>query len=508
MKKKVLRKCATFLAAAAAASGAMSAGVWAEESDPFLTGEKPELNIMYYAQPYDMNEEPLKAVMEEITGYKINCHNLPSENPEEKLMLEVASGAEYDMYYRMGTSVFSQLADKNALMDLTPLLEKYGQDILANVDELSWNAVKDEEGHILGIPLDAADPNPEEYPGTINGGIAFRSDILEELGYDIPTTLDEFYEVCKAYTDTTGNPALTLTRTGWVKDIMSAFGIGDATWYDIDGVQTPRIKLEGFTDYVAFMQKLYREGILDNDMPINAWENCKEKFTSNTAMGMTLYFWDIPSMKETLAVSNPDAKVVFAVYLAKDENTPGFIATSQGVSDISVITKTAKNPEHAIIWYNEISKPENFRRIYIGEENVSYELKDGKYYPIFPAFNDYVNSDKFTGSIEYGERMAEWGARARKTLEMAEAFEQMNAHIDEYDFYVSCEGFVSDPVLNEYMPALNTAINDLLIKGIVEGSDAEAVVEEILQTWEREGGPECEEAIQKWYDEHQDIFEK
>lgn len=470
------------------------------------TGEKPELKVMFYSQPYDMNAEPLKAVMEDLSGYQITYYNLPSENANEKLMLEVASGADYDMYYRMDSDAFSQLKDKNALIDLKPLLEEYGQDILANVNDIAWSAVTDEEGRILGIPLDTADPSSKTYSGTITGGIAFRSDTLEELGYEIPTTLDEFYEVCKAYTDKTGNPALTVSKNGWLTDIMSAFGMGSTSWYNVDGVQTPRVKMEGFKDYVAFMQKLYQEGILDNDMPINAAENCKEKFTSNTALCMQLAFWDIPSMVEAMAVSNPDAKAVFAVCLAKDENTPGFLSTNLGVSEISVITKTSKNPEDAVKWYNEISKPDNFKRIYIGEENVSYEVKDGQYYPIFPAFDEYVNSDKFTGSVNYAERNAEWEARARKTPEMAEAYEQMNEHLDEYDFYLSCEGFVSDPALTEYMPSLNTAIGDLLIQGIAEGNDAQAVVDEIIQTWEREGGLECEAAMQKWYDEHQELL--
>ena len=75
-----------------------------EEEDPFLTGEKPVLNILYYNQAYDMNADAAKAIMEEITGYEVVYHNLPSENASEKLMLEIASGAEYDMIYRCKTS--------------------------------------------------------------------------------------------------------------------------------------------------------------------------------------------------------------------------------------------------------------------------------------------------------------------------------------------------------------------------------------------------------------------
>lgn len=489
-------------------SQAEESGSRAGEEDSFLTGEKPELSILYVAQPNDMNQDPGKDVMEEVSGYQVTYHNLPAENGEEKLMLEVASGADYDMIYNMSYSVFTQLVDKNALMDLRPLLEKYGSNILENVDDLTWSAVSDEEGHIWGIPKDAADPTTNTYPESITSGIAFRSDVLKELGYDIPATLDEFYNVCKAYTEKTGNPALTMSRYGWVVPIMSAFGLGGSNWYDVNGVQTPRIRMEGFKDYMAFMQKLYSEGILDNDMPINAAENAKEKFTSNTALCTPLAFWDIPGIKEALAISNPDAKAVFASLLARDADTPAFLSSNQGVSQVSMVIKNAKNPEHAVIWYNSISDTENFRKIYIGEENVSYEVREGNYYPIFPAFDAYQNSDRYTGTVTYEEQKSEWAARARKTPEMEEAFDQMNEKLSEYEFYLSCEGFVTDPALNEYQPALNTAIDDLLVKAIAEGTDPQAVLDEMLATWEREGGLECEQAMQKWYDSHQDLLTK
>ncbi|MBQ7840293.1 MAG: extracellular solute-binding protein [Lachnospiraceae bacterium] len=472
------------------------------EEDPFLTGEKPVLNILYYNQAYDMNADAAKKIMEELTGYEVVYHNLPAENASEKMMLEIASGAEYDMIYRAKTADYAQLVAQNAAMDVTELLEKYGSNILANVNEKDWSIVTNDDGSITGIPYPGSQQPADTLYGNFTGGIAFRSDLLEDLNLEIPQTLDELYNVLKAYKDATGNAALTMGKGGWVAPILSAFGMSNAVWYDVDGTLTHRVRMDGFKDYVEFMQKLYKEGLLDNDMPINASANAREKFANGTALCMPLNFWDIPTIKEAMAVNNPDAKAVFSVALAKDEETPGYVSVANGASEVCVIPKTAKNPEHAMIWYNIISDPELCKQIYLGEEGVSYEVVDGNYYPLFPAFDEYVNSDKFTGSVEGGEMKKQWMARARKTTEMAEAFDQMNENADQYTRYDTVENYATSlPAIKENLAALTTATSDILIAGIVEGTDAQAVVDDIIATWEREGGLECEAEINEWYAE-------
>lgn len=472
----------------------------AEEEDPFLTGEKPVLNILFYNQTYDMNADAAKAIMEEITGYEVVYHNLPAENASEKLMLEIASGAEYDMIYRCKVKDYRELVSQNAAMDITELLNKYGNEVLQNVGELDWSMVTDENGTITGMPYPGTQQPADTLYGYFSGGIAFRSDVLEELGKEIPETIDEFYDVLVAYKEKTGNAALTMKGTGIQGAISSAFGFGDCEWYDVDGTLVNRIRLDGFKDYIAFMQKLYAEGLLDNDMPINATKNCREKFANNTALCMPMNFWDIPTIKSAMEVNNPDAKAVFSVALAADEASSPLITVANGASEICVIPKTAKNPEHAMIWYNIISNVDNCKSIYIGEEGVSYEVIDGEYYPIFPAFDDYTNSDKYTGSIDGGEMKKQWMARARKTTEMAEAFEQMNENVDRFERYDSVEKYATSlPAITEYATSLNSAINDIIVAGIVEGQDAQAVVDKIIETWERDGGLECETEINEWY---------
>ena len=486
------------------------AGEEAEE-DPFLTGEKPELNLLYYYQSYDMNNEPAVQISEEITGYKVKWYQLPQENASQKLMLEIAGGTSYDIIMRGGFNDVTQLREQNALMSLNDLLDKYGDNVMAGVTDIAWSVTTAEDGTIFGIPMESFNGSSKDTYGILKGGIGFRSDVLEELGAEIPTTLDEFYDVLKAYHDKTGNPSMTMAKGGWQTTIMAAFGMGDAAWYDVDGVMTHRIKMDGMVDYLAFMQKLYQEGLLDNDMPINATANAQEKYSSNQAMCMPMMFWDIPAMVAALNANNPDASNLFMTYLAPDENTAPTAYVSQGVGNISVIPKTAKNPEHAMIWFNALADVDAFRKVYIGEEGVSYEVKDGQYFPIFTDeegdmdFNMYTNSDKFTTVADTDEVFKMWQARARKTPEMATAYEQMNSRVDEYNVVDYYESYFQAQLPAEQV-ALDTEINDTLIKAIAEGTDAQTVVNDLIAKWDAGAGAESEKAAQAWYDANKDML--
>ena len=84
-------------------------------------------------------------------------------------------------------------------------------------------------------------------------------------------------------------------------------------------------------------------------------------------------------------------------------------------------------------------------------------------------FNAYTNSDKLSGINNPTVSFKMWQARARKTPEMAEAYEAMNARVDEYEPLISIELYgKTSPKVQEYVTALNQAFGDSFLKAIVE----------------------------------------
>lgn len=98
------------------ASGAESE---ASEEDPILTGEKPELKVLSMYQAYNYEEQPAWKIDEEITGYKTKWYALPADNADQKLLLEISSGADYDVLLRISPNQYAQLSKQNALIDLS-----------------------------------------------------------------------------------------------------------------------------------------------------------------------------------------------------------------------------------------------------------------------------------------------------------------------------------------------------------------------------------------------------
>lgn len=479
-------------------------------ADPILTGEKPELNILTLYQTYNFEEQPGFKLIQELTGYKIKYSVLPQENAVQKLLLEISSGADYDLLARISADGYSQLSAQKALINLNPLLEKYGSNITSAVSDLAWSAVTDDAGNTNAIPYENATADPEDPYGMLTGGIGVRSDMLEEMGLEVPTNLDDFTKMLEAAKAKYGVAPLTSSKAAVFSGaILSAFNLSDVPY--IDGVYTARIKNENLPDYLAYMQKLYKEKLLDTDFPINTDANAKEKFASKNALACDpAYFWDIPSMKTALATSNPDCKMKIITALAKDSSSKAIVTLGVGIGGYFCVSQNAKNPEHAINYLNILSTKENFQKVYVGEEGKSFELKDGNYYPIFSetagGFADYTNSDKMTGVVNKAESFKMWQARARKTPEMAEAYEEMNARVDDYEVKINIDSLGSSaPAVQKYSASLNTAFSDSFLKAIVDGTDPAKAVAEMRADWDKNGGLEMEKAMQEFYDKNKDF---
>lgn len=145
------------------------------------------------------------------------------------------------------------------------------------------------------------------------------------------------------------------------------------------------------------MSKLYKEGLIDPDWSFNTDENAKQKLVSgNAAMLSQLWFWDVPTMLESLKQNNPSAAMKYITPLNGSDGLPN-IAVSLGAGTYDVIPKTSKHAEDAIKFTNLRSDPDTFVKTYIGEEGKHYEIKDGRYYPILPAFDELIERLKSMG---------------------------------------------------------------------------------------------------------------
>ena len=133
-------------------SSTVSSESEATEDDPILTGEKPELKILSMYQAYNYEEQPTWKIDEELTGYKTKWYALPADNADQKLLLEISSGADYDILLRVSPSQYAQLSKQNALIDLSGMLTpEQVQSVEAEANEWIWK----------NVPVEVSYPDPE-----------------------------------------------------------------------------------------------------------------------------------------------------------------------------------------------------------------------------------------------------------------------------------------------------------------------------------------------------------
>lgn len=118
----------------------------------------------------------------------------------------------------------------------------------------------------------------------------YRKDWMENVGITkVPETVDEYYELLKAYTfddpDQNGKDdtyGLTIDNNVSSFDILGIWGIDPESWVYEDGRWIPGYISDECIDGLAFLQKLFKEGILDPEFTSNNSKAVEAKLTTNT----------------------------------------------------------------------------------------------------------------------------------------------------------------------------------------------------------------------------------
>ncbi len=473
--------------------------------------EKPTLKVMNLNQTYNFEDQPQHQQLIDMTGYNVEWYMTPAENGTQMVMLQVASGEKYDLLYHQSADLITQLYEAGLLMPLNDLLEEYGQNILPNPSEAAWKTCTSEDGEIFAIPTESFLPQGDASKyGLQQNGIMFNMDTMKELGLELPSTIDEFYAVCKAYTEATGNPAFTAAKGAWeIHSIMPAYGMGTANWYAAGDEIVHRLNHPGLVDYVTFMQKMYAEGLLDADMPINSNAYAMEKFSTGKALCMVSAFYNYDSLASGFAAAGTTPTLHFVPGLTLVEGDTPVLYRVASVNFLTAIPANAEHPEDVMKWLNIISEAENNKSIYIGEEGVHYQIIDGGYWPIQPAFGEKLNADKFVAFPSTAEMHTQWMARARKTDTIGASFAQINEGAENFDIRYVYEGFANGiPAVYENQTAIDTFVADELIKLIVEGGDVAATVESIREEVKSDYNfDEMQEAMNEWYVEFAPVYD-
>ena len=479
-----------------------------ETSDDDVDAEKPVLHILNYNVSTNLASTVEYHVITEVSGYSVNYEILPSEHASEILMLNMSMDNDYDAIVIQSTSDFQTLMSAGALLPLNEYIDKYAPRLWSCVSKEAWQGVSDAEGNVYALPATSS------IKKEINTNMTVRLDLAEKagLGRELPTTITEFYNYCKALKDFYGNEytiiagpdgsAFSITRS-----IMAAFGIYNDWMVDDDGKIIYMTEHKNFKSMIEIMNRLYREGILDSDYAINTATSTNSKFSSGKAIICingrgTINPTTKALLKNVTSIDQDD--LGFIPYLHSDDGDAK-VMINEGYSVFTMIPRTnPKNAAHVIRY--ALSKVENQELFFIGEEGVHfYYDEDGFPTPIQPAFTDERNkANNYIMIKDEDEWTTQFYCRLRKDQMIWNMFKVCSIEINEKEPEVWVPAYFAFTTSEAYKlnnPNLRMNLNTYLVQLLTGNKTIDDSMSDFLKDFNVSGGEKVREELQAYYDE-------
>jgi putative aldouronate transport system substrate-binding protein len=327
----------------------------------------------------------------ERTGVKINFLHPPAGGGNEQFNLLVASGDMPDIMERNWIQYPGgpeKAIEDGVTLRLNGIYEKYAPNLsayfLAHPDIARMT--RTDNGNYYLFPLISAEPIL-----LTSAGLMIRQDWLDDLGLQMPTTIDEWHTVLTAFREKKNSPApLTFEYNSYFDSCYlfyayranRDFYVGDDGKIAYGGIES------NYRDFLITFSQWYKEGLVDPDLPTQQFQQVSAKITGNIS-GATVGSLNSRMGVWTLAArsSNPKFQLAAApVPVLKKGDKPyrGFGTLAyRGYG--AAITGSSKNPEVAARLLDYTYSPEGHLYYNFGVQDTTYTMIDG-----FPAYSDEV----------------------------------------------------------------------------------------------------------------------
>ena len=217
---------------------------------------------------------PFLQGLEERWGVDIIWESAPvgsDETAAYNLMLQDEDLPQIIFGQKCSTSEVEELVDDGIAMDISGLLEEYAPDYWAfmhNPDD-QWRVKDLAMATTINYGLTSfIGPRQDPTNGTW-AGLAIRKDWLDELGLEVPETLEEVDYVARKFHEAYG-AVVTGPKSYFVNCRFMADGTGAmATWQYATYLENDEVKLgnmgQDYKEYLEFMHSWYEDGILDQN---------------------------------------------------------------------------------------------------------------------------------------------------------------------------------------------------------------------------------------------------
>lgn len=292
-------------------------------------------------------------------------------------------------------------AEDGVIVDLTDMMDVNLKDYKAAMEAVdSLGLIKSAGGryYYLAQPYD-------KLGGGVYMGLVIRQDMLDELGEQAPTTIEEHHALLRKAKEHYGESFYPQTGSGFGVDRGNTIGIGPLMWafgthygFYLEGDKVVYGPMsEQFTEAMEYIHTLYEEGLIDPDYATQDREAEKAKIMSSQSM-MSFEFQP-NQMMNAMKEQNPTFKVIGITNLKKDADSKPYSFDANYISSMQygsscAITTACAEPEKAANFLNYIFTDEGYMITNYGEKDVDYTIDaDGKV-QWTEAFNTIEAEDK------------------------------------------------------------------------------------------------------------------
>ncbi|WP_182113704.1 MULTISPECIES: extracellular solute-binding protein [unclassified Actinotalea] len=252
---------ATVLALALAACGDASGG---EAEGGTAQGPITWMTVVHTPSTPEKNG-PIERAIEEYTGVEIDVQWVPDASKEEKLNASLASGQLADLV-TMGpvasTPVRSALGS-GMFWDIEEYIDEFPN--LAQIPEETIESARI-DGALYGVPYQRF---------LARYGVMVRQDWLDNLGLEVPSTIDELTEIARAFTeddpdgngqhDTVGFYDREESFSLAFESLAGYFGAGVEFEVTDDGEVVPSFTTDAFKEAMAWYRGVYENGWVNQE---------------------------------------------------------------------------------------------------------------------------------------------------------------------------------------------------------------------------------------------------
>ncbi|RAR41417.1 extracellular solute-binding protein [Paenibacillus sp. MDMC362] len=329
----------------------------------------------------DWNNIRLWQEYEKMTNIQVQWDTVHKDNLAEKRNLLLAGGDYPEMFYASAfpRADLLKYGKQGAFIPLNDLIEQYAPNFKALMEKypVIEKGITMPDGNIYGLPT-LYDP---EFRSVLYGTPWVKSEWLTKLGLQEPQTLDEFYDMLKAFKEKDPNGNGQKDEYAWggvgtagiVNYLRGSFGLN---YHGTSNINVDTDPASGkvrfiptdprYKELLQFVNKLFKDGLLEQDI-------MSVKSTEVDAKGVEGLLGVVDNV-DPVAIYNQEGYVGLPV-LKGPHGDQMFSATGSPLGNIGmfVLTDKAKNPAALIRWMDYFYSDEGIRMFFMGWKDETYK---------------------------------------------------------------------------------------------------------------------------------------